>query len=262
MKIAIVQLKTEEGKQKNIDKAICFIQKSASKKAKLVLFPEMFLSRVKKREDVARQAEAADGSMVKLFMKAAREHKIAVLLGSIYEKKKGQKKVYNTSILINAKGKVVATYRKIHLFSACIDGKKVDEAKNILAGTSLATGKIEKFKFGFSICYDLRFADMYAKYRRNNVNVFLIPSAFIRKTGQKHWEVLLRARAIENQAYVLAPNQVGTNGQGIVLYGNSMAIGPSGKILKRGSLDKEEILYVDLNLNELKKERKILPSFI
>ncbi len=184
------------------------------------------------------------------------------MLGSVYEEKKGQKKVYNTSVLLDNRGRYVARYRKVHLFSACIDGKKIDEHKNILPGIFLATGKIEQFKFGFSVCYDLRFADMYGKYRKKGVNVFFVPSAFTRKTGKVHWETLLKARAIENCAYVLAPNQVGINGKGVALYGNSMAISPSGKILKRGSSHREEVLYVDLSLKELKKAKKVLPDFV
>ncbi|MDD3374195.1 MAG: hypothetical protein PHY73_00535 [Candidatus Omnitrophica bacterium] len=259
MKIALVQFKTEKEKQKNINKAICFIQKAAAKKAKLVLFPEAFLSYIKKSEDIFLQAEEIKGSTVKLFMQQAKELKIAILLGSVYEKTKRTKKVYNTSLLISDSGKILSKYRKRNLFLACINGKKIDESKYISSGTSLTTGKIENFKFGFSICYDLRFADMYAKYRSKDVNVFLVPSAFTKVTGQKHWEVLLRARAIENGSYVLAPNQVGTSGQGIALHGNSMVVDPSGKILKKGSGHKEEMFYVELNLKELEKIKKILP---
>ena len=113
-----------------------------------------------------------------------------------------------------------------------------------------------------SVCYDLRFPALYRYYAKGGVNVLCVPSAFTQKTGQAHWEVLLRARAIENLSYVVAPNQIGKDGRGVPSYGNSMIIDPWGKILARASEKNEEIIYADINSAIMKRVRKILPRVL
>jgi nitrilase len=120
--------------------------------------------------------------------------------------------------------------------------------------------KAGNWVIGISICYDLRFPELYQRYARQGAEILCVPSAFTKMTGMAHWEVLLRARAIENLCYVLAPNQIGRDGNGVPSYGNSMIIDPWGKILARASGSKEEIIYADLDKRALKDQRAILPG--
>jgi nitrilase len=120
---------------------------------------------------------------------------------------------------------------------------------------------VKDFLIGMSVCYDLRFPEFYKLYAKHGVDIICVPSAFTQKTGEHHWEVLLRARAIENLAYVLAPNQIGEDTRGIKVYGHSMIIDPWGTVLARASADKEEIIYARLDKNIIKETRLTLPGF-
>ena len=126
------------------------------------------------------------------------------------------------------------------------------------AGKNTALAKVEGMKTGLSICFDLRYPEMYRKYFLKGAEVLCVPSSFTRTTGRAHWEILLRARAIENKCYVLAPNQAGKNGQGVTCYGNSMIVDPWGRILARASNNKEEIIYADISKEENIKAKIIL----
>ena len=121
---------------------------------------------------------------------------------------------------------------------------------------------VKGFKVGLSICYDLRFPELYQKYKNHSVDILTVPSSFTKTTGQAHWEVLLRARAIENLAYVLAPNQFGKTANGVFTYGNSMIVNPWGKILAKASDNKEEIIYANLDKEILTEVRRRLPAII
>ncbi len=193
-------------------------------------------------------------------MEEAKKHKVVILAGSICERIAGNKKVFNTSVLIDARGKIAAKYRKIHLFDAMFVKTKLKESQRIYHGRRTVLSKVGPWIVGLSICYDLRFPRLYQKYAHAGANVLCVPSAFTKTTGIAHWEVLLRARAIENLCYVLAPNQIGKDGHGISNYGNSMIIDPWGKILARASGNKEEIIYAHLDQKYLKERRIILPN--
>ena len=121
---------------------------------------------------------------------------------------------------------------------------------------------VEEFKVGLSICYDLRFPKLYQDYAALGANVLTVPSCFTKITGQAHWEILLRARAIENLCYVLAPNQVGRDARGIESYGHSMVVDPWGNVIAEGSVDKEEIIYADISMQHIIDARAKLPGII
>lgn len=256
MKVAVVQFNAKSGKTKNLEKAVNFVEKAIRNKAKFILLPEVFNYRGKpcKKEGFLKVAENIPGSSIEPFLEIAKKKKVFILAGSIYEKVKGFKKVYNSSVLIDDKGKIVAVYRKNNLFEASIDGKKIRESQYFLKGKKIKIARVGKFKMGLAICYDLRFSDIFLKYKKQGVDLLCIPSAFTKKTGRKDWEILLRCRAIENRCYVLAPNQVWKNSQGVECYGNSMIIDPSGKILSRASLKKEEIIYFSLRSVTIKNK--------
>lgn len=261
MKIALIQFNAGPDKDDNLRRALFFIMQAADRGAKFILLPEMFLYRgnLLKKENLHYAAEAIPGKSLNVLAQEAIRQKVSILAGSIAEK--AGSKAYNTSVLINPQGKITACYRKIHLFGAKIQGQNVNESQCFLRGTKPVMGVVDGFRVGMSICYDLRFPDLYQKYQMKSAHVLVVPSCFTRTTGQVHWEVLLRARAIETQCFVLAPNQVGKDARGVVSYGNSMIVNPWGEILVRGSDNKEEILVADITSKDFKIFQKVLPGF-
>lgn len=263
MRVALIQFNATADKQENITRAVGFVTKALAKGSKFVLLPEIFHWRGDPRHpEKFHVAEKIPGPSTAPFILLAKKYQANILLGSILEKTTDPKKMYNTSVLINAQGKVAAKYRKIHLFDARLGDKIVREADCFKAGTKKVMAKVEDFSVGMSICYDLRFADLYQHYARQGANVLVVPSCFMKATGQAHWQALLQARAIENLSYVLAPNQVGLDGQGMPAYGHSMIISPWGEIIAQGSLDKEAIITADITLEKIQEARTKLPSLI
>jgi predicted amidohydrolase len=263
MNVALVQFNAGPDKRDNLRRALRFVQKAAARRARWILLPEVFNYRgdLTHPENFKAVAERIPGESVVPFMQVAAQEKVFILLGSMIEQAPSRTKAYNTSVLINDKGKIDAVYRKMHLFGAQIGKTELRESSVFLAGKKPVMSRINDFRVGMSVCYDLRFPDLYQSYRRKGADVLTVPAAFTALTGQAHWEVLLRARAIENQCYVLAPNQVGRDGRGIATHGHSMVISPWGEVLAKGSPDKEEIVYAQIFLEEIEKSQKILPGF-
>ena len=262
MKTAVIQLNAGNNKRRNIERAQELVNAAIARKAKFILLPETFNFRGKAdgRKGYADMAEDIPGPSVIPFIKIARRNKVFILAGSVFERVPGRNKVFNTSVFIDDRGEIIAKYRKIHLFDAVVGNIKVKESRRFYGGRRAAMSKIGMWTIGMSVCYDLRFSELYQKYAGNGAEVLCVPSAFIKMTGKAHWETLLRARAIENLCYVLAPNQTGKDGNGVPSYGNSMIIDPWGKILSRASGDKEEIIYARLDRKILKDRRTILPG--
>lgn len=262
MKVAAVQCNATDDKGYNLAKAVFFIQQAIRQKAKLIALPEVFIFRGKIRDKkiLNNVAENIPGPTIGLLSTIAGKHKVFILAGSIYEKSPVGNRVYNASALINPQGKVAAKYRKMNLFDAVLGKRRLKESDTFLAGKKPVMTTIEKFKAGLSICYDARFPALYQFYSRHGADILFVPSAFTQKTGQAHWEVLLRARAIENLCYVIAPNQTGTDQRGVACFGHSMIINPWGEILAKASADKEEIIYADVEMRAIRANRKILPS--
>ena len=202
-------------------------------------------------------AEPINGPSINGLSEIAKEKNIWVLAGSICES--DNNKLFNTSVLINNTGRLQKIYRKLHLFDVEVDGEVVMESKWFKSGEDPVIAPVEDLTLGMSICYDLRFPELYRTYSAQKVDMISVPSSFTTPTGKIHWEVLLRARAIENQCFVLAPNQVGPGANHIDTYGNSMIVGPQGEILVRGSEDKEEVLIADLDFKGLNKLRSSFP---
>lgn len=263
MKIALLQYQAGQNKEKNIQKALFLCRQAVKKNARMIVLPESFNFRADKMSlKIANQvAESVPGESTNIFSKLAAEKKVFILLGSMFEKRKKTQKPYNTSVLIDDKGKINALYRKINLFKAHINGNIVDESRYCLKGKTLTCAQVGKIRIGFAICYDLRFAEIFKQYRLKNVHLVLVPSCFTYKTGQAHWEVLLRARAIENMYYVAAPNQTTGFCKKPRLYGTSMVVDPWGKVIARASVKKQEILYADIKPDIIKKTRKTLLDF-
>ncbi len=258
MKVALIQLDAGSDKPFNLLKAEQLVLKAAKKRADLICLPEVFvyrgdLSRTAERLSVA---EYIPGFSTRKFAKIACDHHVSILLGSIYEKRSGEKKVYNTSILIDNRGNIEAKYRKQHLFRARVGRTDVDESRTFLAGRRFQVAKVQGWSVGLSICFDLRYPELYREYRRRGAEVLCVPASFTYETGQAHWMTLLRARAIENQCYILAPNQIGKDHRGIRYYGHSAVVDPWGKVIAEGSSDREEILYATLDRKLIQSTRQ------
>ena len=253
MKAAIVQFKASTDKQINLKKIISYIQKAASKNAKLCAFPEfmMFYTNAKQTsKQLASLAETINGNFVSSISKAAKENRIQVI-GSFYEKSRKKDRVYDTSFVIDNSGKVISTYRKIHLYDAL--GFK--ESNKMVSGSKITKPvKTILGKTGMMICYDLRFPEMARSLAAAGSEILVAPSAWVKgNMKEEHWITINKTRAIENGCYVIAPDQVGN-----IYCGRSLVVDPYGKIL----LDmkkKQGIGYVDIDLNKVKQTRKILP---
>jgi deaminated glutathione amidase len=263
LKIALLQFCAGSDKAANLSKALAMSQEAIERGATFILLPEVFNFRGdgRNKELIAKAAERIPGPSVDAFIPLAKKYKVLFLLGSILEKAP-KARAYNTSVFIDSRGTIAAKYRKIHLFDARIDDKMLREADYLRMGRRLATVKIGEFRMGLSICYDLRFPGLYQNYARRGVEILTVPSCFTKKTGEAHWETLLRARAIENLSYVLAPNQVGIDARGMQAYGHSMIISPWGEILARASGTGEEIIFGEINMREVSKARQVLPGII
>ncbi len=260
MKTAVIQLSAGSNKKENIAKAISLVKQAIGEKAEFIALPEVFPFRGRVKESLSSLVEDVPGESIGPLQELAKKHQVFILAGSIYEKGLGKGKAYNTSILINARGEIAAAYRKINLFDLELGEKKIKESEYFVAGQKTVTARVKDFSVGLSVCYDIRFPNLYQEYSRQGIEVICAPSAFTYETGKAHWKTLLRARAIENLCYVIAPNQCGGQGDITRCYGHSLIIGPWGDILAEASEDKEEIIFADLNKDVLLEKRKILPS--
>lgn len=261
MKIALIQLHASDDKINNLNKARSFVKEAASQGARWILLPEVFSFRgnLLNKDVLKTIPESIPGPITEEFQALASAQRTHLLLGSLLERAEGSK-AYNTSVAIDTHGKIQAKYQKIHLFDAIVNDKIIREGDFFLNGSSEQIVAVEEFKVGLSICYDLRFPDLYQQYLHQGAHILTVPSCFTKQTGIPHWESLLRARAIETLSYVVAPNQVGKDAKGIEAHGHSMVISPWGEIIARGSATEEEIIYAEVSMDPIREARKKLPG--
>lgn len=262
MRVAVIQLCSGMDKKTNILKALSLLEEAVAKKARFILLPEFFGCRLPMGQSAGPLAEEIPGPTMARFMDLARQKKVFILAGTIYEKTNQPGKAYNTATLIGDNGQVLVKYRKRNLFVASVRGKGIDETKHFLPGKKPATAVIENFNVGLTICYDLRFPGIFTDYARRGCDVMIAPASFSRSTGIAHWEVLLRARAIETLSYVLAPNQFGACPGGTPAYGHSLIISPWGEILAQAPAEGDAVIVADLDKKAIKQARAILPDVI
>ncbi|HZP44832.1 MAG TPA: carbon-nitrogen hydrolase family protein [Candidatus Binataceae bacterium] len=256
---AAIQITTSSDKAANLERAERMVRLAAARGAHLIGLPEMFNWRGKRAEEPA-AAERLDGPTLTLMARLARELEIHLLAGSIAEHVEGESRRYNTSVLFGPDGARLAVYRKIHLFDIDLPGRvTVKESEVKLPGAEVVTAATALGTVGLSVCYDLRFPELYRRLAFAGAVVLMIPSAFTFPTGEAHWEVLIRARAIENQSYVVAPAQFGANVHGFSDYGNSMIVDPWGRVLARAA-DQEGVVVAPLDMDYLKRVRRELPA--
>ena len=256
---AAIQMNAGPDKAANLERAERLVRLGAARGANLVALPEVFNWRGK-RNDQAAAAETLDGQSLTLMSRLARELQIHIVAGSITEHVAGDSRCYNTSALIGPDGRQLVVYRKIHLFDVDLPGRvTVRESDAKLAGADVVTAATPLGAIGLSICYDLRFPELYRRLAFAGAQILSVPSAFTFPTGEAHWEPLIRARAIENQAYVIAPAQFGPNIYGYSDYGNSMIVDPWGRVLARAA-DQEGVVVAPIDLEYQERVRRELPA--
>lgn len=200
-----------------------------------------------------------DHPFIPLIKKLAKELKIWILIGSLGVKVSATK-MANRQFLFSPEGKIVSTYDKLHLFDVDLpNGDKYRESDLFIGGDNVVATDIDEFTLGHTICYDVRFAYLYRALAQKGANILAVPAAFTVPTGQSHWEVLLRSRAIEAGSFVIAPAQTGEHEGGRKTYGHSLIIGPWGDILAQAGTE-EEIIYADLDLADVAKARNAIPA--
>jgi predicted amidohydrolase len=254
-----VQLKAGGDQGSNLASAALEARAAAADGADLVVLPEVFAWRGPQRMEPS-IAEPAGGPASRFVSELARELGVHVLAGSILERL-NESKCYNTSLLFGPDGAELARYRKIHLFEVDIDGQmSVHESNTREPGDEVVCVSTELGRIGLSICYDLRFPELYRQLADQGAEIVLLPAAFTAPTGQAHWHALIRARAIENQCFIVAANQFGENADGFSDYGHSMIVDPWGVIMAEAGEDGPCRVEADLEPARLAQVRSSLPS--
>jgi predicted amidohydrolase len=256
---AVIQMTSTADVEKNLATAERLVAEAAGRGASLVGLPENF-GFLRSEGEAIPEAQTLDGPWVRRMAESARSHAISLLLGSLPERIEGEGKIYNTSVLLGPDGAVLASYRKIHLFDIDLPGMEhLKESKAIAPGSEIVVAHAPFGALGLSICYDLRFPELYRALAMKGARILAVPSAFTERTGKAHWEVLLRARAIENLAYVMAPAQVGHHGKGRASHGHAMIVDPWGDVLAQVA-DGEGIAVAELDFERQDRMRRELPA--
>jgi predicted amidohydrolase len=257
--LAAAQMCSTADRARNLDTAVRLVGEAADLGARLVGLPENFAFMGPEEQRQA-GAETLDGPSLSALREVARRRRVFVLAGSIAEKVDVPGKTANTSALIADDGSLVATYRKIHLFDVNIpDGARYAESETVVPGKEPVVAGTPPGRLGLTVCYDLRFPELYRKLSELGADVMFIPAAFTLYTGKDHWEVLVRARAIENLAYVMAPAQVGRHGGRRETFGNAMIVDPWGVVLARCP-EGEGVCVAPFRRERLERARRELPA--
>ncbi len=258
MRAAAIQLNATEDKDRNLETAEHLVRGAASDGAWLVVLPEKWTV-FGGSEAIVGGAETLDGPSISAARAWARELGVVLLAGSFPERVEGRERLSNTSVLISPDGEIAATYRKIHMFDVDVGGVAYRESDSEEPGEVSVVGAVAGIEIGLTVCYDLRFPELYRILALRGARVITVPSAFTLETGRDHWEVLVRARAIENQLFVVAADQVGEAPPHYRSYGRSMIVDPWGVVLACAP-DGEGHVTADLDLDRLEHVRTTLPS--
>lgn len=256
--VAAVQMNSTDDKAENQESARRLITEAAGRGATFVALPELF-NCLGQPETIVSNAEPVPGPTSELMSELAKELQITLLAGSLGERCEGDK-IYNTSLLFGPAGDLLAKYRKLHLFDIDLPGEVTFRESEFMGfGDRIAVTDTNVGRLGQSICYDLRFPELCRLLVDKGAEVIVVPAAFAMATGRDHWEVLLRARAIENQCFVIAPNQFGRHGGNLHTFGRSMIIDPWGTVLATAT-DGNCVITAEIDLEQLGRIRSQLPS--
>jgi predicted amidohydrolase len=256
LNVAVIQLDAGTDPEANVREAVRLADRAAADGARLIALPE-YLQYRGSDDGYRASARPIPGPFSDAFAAVARERKVWILAGSLAESGPADRP-YNTSILLDPTGRIAATYRKIHLFDIAIAKGPVDrESDRVTAGDRAVVADVDGTRIGLSICYDLRFPELYRALAGAGAEILAVPANFLERTGRDHWEVLLRARAIENGAYVIAPAQVGGS-PGFPAHGRSMIVDPWGTVIAQAP-DEVAIVHAELDLDRVASIRRQIP---
>jgi deaminated glutathione amidase len=260
--VAALQMTSGPDVGENLDRAVALLRAARARGATVAGLPENF-SFMGKETDKPGIAEAVDGPTLARVREVARELGMAIVAGTIPETVDGDPaRVRNTSVLVGADGEIAAVYRKIHLFDVELDeAQSFRESGFILRGDEVVAASAGGLKHGLTVCYDLRFPELYRTLDEKGAELMWVPSAFTLATGKDHWELLLRARAVENGCYVAAPAQFGVHSPRRVTYGNAMIVDPWGKVLARAPDTADTMAVAEVDLAYRAEVRRAMPTW-
>ena len=259
MRAAAVQLNSTADRERNLATADRLTRAAAADGAELIVLPEKWTA-LGSAEQMIAGAEPLAGPAVDWARATARELGVDLVAGSIAERRTDRDKLGNTSLHVGPDGEVKAVYRKIHMFDVVVGGVEYRESATEDPGDEVVLSETaDGVPMGLSVCYDLRFPELYRTLAVRGARVIALPAAFTKVTGAAHWEVLVRARAIENQSFVVAADQIGHSGDGKQSFGGSMIVDPWGAVLARAP-DEECFVAADLDLDRQDQVRTDLPS--
>ena len=260
LRAAVLQLSSTPDRARNLTRTLELVNEAAAAGAELILTPEN-TDQIAPRDVRLAAAEPLEGPFVSALRDRARRLGRWLLIGSFAERIAASARVHNTSVLIDPRGEVAAVYRKIHLFDADLpDGTSQRESEAVEPGRDVVTADTPAGKLGLTVCYDLRFPELYRLLAARGATLFAVPSAFTEPTGRAHWEVLLRARAIENLGYVLAPAQVGEHFPGRRSYGHALVVDPWGRVLADAGEASDGFVLATLDPAVVERSRAMLPA--
>jgi predicted amidohydrolase len=258
VRAAAIQMNSTADKQLNLAKAEMLVRAAADDGATLVVLPEKF-NLLGTHEQLVAGAETLDGPTLALMRSLARELSIDIVAGSIAERRPGRDKLANTSVHIGPDGRDRAAYRKIHMFDVTVDGREYRESASEEPGDEIVVSDADGVSLGLTVCYDLRFPELFRILAVRGARVLTLPSAFTAVTGAAHWDTLVRARAIENQAFVVAADQVGVHPGAGESFGGSQIVDPWGDVLAHVGQG-ERFVAAELDFARQDEVRASLPS--
>jgi predicted amidohydrolase len=261
VRVALVQMTSTDDVAANLAAATRGVEEAAARGASLVALPENFAFLRREGAPIP-CAQGLDGPIVETLRGLARRLGVRIVGGTFPEAAPNDGRVFNTSVLVSPAGEIEAVYRKIHLFDvdlAASGGGVYRESAVVAPGKEIVAVPTPEAVLGLSVCYDLRFPELYRALAARGAQLLVVPSAFTRETGKDHWEVLLRARAIENQAFVLAPAQCGRHSESRASHGRSLVVDAWGRVLAQGG-DRPCVVVADCDLDELAEIRARLPA--
>ena len=256
MKVAAVQMKCSPDQSENFSRAASLIRAATQQGAELVVLPELFAS-LGRPSHMREIAEPLDGPTLAWAQSTAQTSKCALIAGSFIERDGDA--LFNTSIAVGTDGALLGSYRKIHLFDFDIEGARSKESETFSSGTDPVVVDINGLRVGLTICYDLRFPELFRAEADQGADIIVVPAAFTEATGRDHWELLLRARAVENQTMIIAAAQWGTSPDGIDRYGHSLIIDAWGRVLADADPDNDTVVVAEFDAELQADIRKRMP---
>jgi predicted amidohydrolase len=259
LRVACVQLNASGVKADNLEKAEVLVARAAATGADLVVLPEKW--NAWGGPDVIRAAAEplSGGETVDAMRGWAKRHGITLVGGSFTEQREGHEKLSNTCPVFDPDGELVAVYRKIHMFDVEVGGQVYRESETEEPGEEIVACDVEGWRLGLTVCYDVRFPELYRILALGGAEVITVPAAFTLFTGKDHWELLLRARAVENQLYVVAANQWGTHAPGKASFGRTLIADPWGVVLAVAP-DEDAVISAELDRSRMERVRRSVPS--